>query len=141
MLEKSAPKWNALAKRDFASNEIEPFFKLKSGKPTPVLGEQDPNFLSFGLSRNQVQLRKLSKSFPKSSIASLLLQIRALIGTNSRSEILLYLLLNGQGSIQDIAAGTGYAWRSVQDSLFEMGHSPVIHFPQMKRSRKYFINA
>ena len=62
------------------------------------------------------------------------------MGVNSRSEIFLYLLLNKKGTIQEIADQNYYAWRSVQDVLFEIGHSSVIHFPEAKRGRVYYLD-
>ena len=69
------------------------------------------------------------------------LQLRALIGLNSRSETLLYLLINGKGSIQEIADQSYYAWRSIQDVLYEIGYSAVINSPSVKRGRVYYLMA
>ena len=82
----------------------------------------------------------MSKTFPERKSQSLLLQLRGLMGVNSRSEIFLYLLLNKKGTIQEIADQNYYAWRSVQDVLFEIGHSSVIHFPEAKRGRVYYLD-
>lgn len=139
--EKSAPSWKKLARSDHADSKEQALFYLKTGKPMPVVGDKDEPFLTCGFARNPVQLRKLSKPFSKNTIPALLLQLRGLMGTNSRAEILLYLLINEQGTIQEIADQTGYAWRSVQDVLFEMGHSPVIHFPETKKGRVYYIHS
>ncbi|MBI9108447.1 MAG: hypothetical protein JEZ04_16995 [Spirochaetales bacterium] len=137
---KSDLKWKSLAEQKDSNGELTNLFYLKSGKPMPVGVNRDPDFLKYGFIRNPVEHRGMSKTFPQRKIPSLQLQLRGLMGVNSRSEILLYLLLNKKGTIQEIADQNYYAWRSVQDVLFEMGHSSVIHFPEAKRGRVYYID-
>jgi hypothetical protein len=137
---KSGLKWKNLAEHKDCKGESSNLFYLKSGRPMPVGKSKDPNFLEYGLNRNLVQHRGMSKTFPEKKSQSLLLQLRGLMGVNSRSEILLYLLLNKKGTIQEIADQNYYAWRSVQDVLFEIGHSSVINFPEAKRGRVYYID-
>ena len=133
-------KWKKLSETGIANNNPENLFFLKSGRPMPAGKNQDSNFLEHGFIRNPVEHRGMSKSFPEKRIPCLLLQIRGLMGVNSRSEILLYLLLNQQATIQEIADQNYYAWRSVQDVLYEMGHSSVVHFPEAKKGRVYYID-
>jgi len=83
----------------------------------------------------------MSKVFSPKNIPSLLMQLRALIGISSRSEVLLYLMINKKGTIRDIADQTYYAWRSIQDVLYEMGHSSVVTFPDAKKGRIYYMEA
>ncbi|MBI9104594.1 MAG: hypothetical protein JEY99_19415 [Spirochaetales bacterium] len=137
---KSGLKWKKLAEHKDFDGELTNLFYLKSGSPMPVTGEKDSGFLEYGLVRNPVKHRGLSKTFPERKPQSLLLQLRGLMGVNSRSEILLYLLLNKKGTIQEIADQNYYAWRTVQDVLFEIGHSSVIHFPEAKRGRFYYLD-
>ena len=115
---KSGLKWKSLAEQKDSEQEMQNLFYLKSGIPMPVGGIRDQNFLEYGLVRNPVEHRGMSKPFPEKKIPSLLLQIRGFMGISSRSEILLYLLLNHKGTIQEIADQNYYAWRSVQDVLF-----------------------
>ena len=139
---KSNLKWKKLSDSDIATDSEEQInlFYLKSGNPMPTGRTQDLNFMKYGFLRNPVQHRGMSKVFPEKKIPSLLLQIRGLMGVNSRSEILLYLILNKQATIQEIADQNYYSWRSVQDVLYEMGHSSVIHHPEAKRGRVYYLN-
>ena len=140
---KSGLKWKKLASSYQIGNGNVPknLFFLKSGSSMPVVGDKDLNYLDYGLIRNPVKNRGLSKTFPTKKIPSLLLQIRALFGINSRCETLLYLLINENGTIQEIADQNYYAWRSIQDVLYEMGHSSVISFPGVKRGRVYYLDA
>ncbi len=133
-------KWRRLAEKESPYGENKSLFFLKSGKPMPVGPEKDPNFLEYGFIRNPVENREMSKAFPLKKKACLLLQLRGLMGVNSRSEILLYLLLNQKGTIQEIATQNYYSWKSVQDVLFELGRSSVVHFPEAKRGRVYYID-
>lgn len=134
-------KWKSLAELGKKSDEKQPLFFLKSGDFLPVLQENDPLFLEYGLSRNLVQHRELSNIFTPKMRAGLLLQLRAFMGLTSRSETLLYLLINERGTIQEIADATYYSWRSIQDVLFEMAHSGVLNFPIAKKGRVYSIKS
>ena len=100
---KSDLKWKRLAEYKDFDGEPTNLFYLKSGKPMPVGGDRDSNFLEYGFIRNPVEHRGMSKPFPERKSQSLLLQLRGLMGVNSRSEILLYLILNQKGTIQEIA--------------------------------------
>lgn len=135
------PKWKRLAEGGKNENKIpEDFFFLKSGAPLPVLKSRDTIFESYGLIRNPVENRGLSNAFPAKTIPSFLLQLRALIGVSARCEVLLYLMLHDKATIQEIAGQTYYSWRSVQDTLFEVGHSGLLNFPDAKRGRTYRLH-
>jgi hypothetical protein len=139
-LKNPTPKWKRLAEVCKKKSEDSPpqnLFFMKSGNPLPVPGVKDEIFKKYGLIRNPVQNRSLSKPFPPKAPVTLLLQLRALIGVCARCEVLLYLLLHDRVTIQEIADQTYYSWRSVQDILFEMGHSGLLTFPEAKRSRTY----
>jgi len=134
-------KWRKLADGKGNTPEIAPLFFLKNGSPLPVGKERDQNFLNYGFLRNPVETRGLSKPFPIRKANSMLLQLRGMVGVSSRSEILQYLLIHKKGTIQEIAEQTYYSWKSVQEVLYEMGHSTVIYFPAAKRGREYYITA
>ena len=137
-------KWRRLAdafNRTAEKNASSLFF-LKNGDPmpTPTPGKEDPVFRQYGYLRNTVENRNRALCFPPHSPETLLLQIRALFGIGARSEALLYLVLNEKGTIQNIASDTYYSWRSIQDALFEMGHSGLLYFPESKRGRFYRLD-
>ncbi len=138
---KSDLKWRKLAELKKPKQETTNLFFLKNGNSLPVEGKKDKNFLNYGFLRNPVVYRGMSKPFPKRKVNSLLLQLRGFMGVNSRSEILLYLLVQKKATIQEIADQSYYSWKSVQDVLFEMGHSAAIQFPAAKRGREYFLHA
>lgn len=134
-------KWRRLvvAGDNVKKNSTNLFF-LKTGEPMPVTGKEDEVFQRYGFKRNPVEIRNRAISFPTYSPETLRLQMCALFGIGAKSETLLYLLINEKGSIQDIASNTYYSWRSIQDALFEMGHSGLIFFPESKRERFYRID-
>jgi len=143
MAEKTlTPKWRRVAdavERTADKNSGSLFF-LKNGDPMPVLGKEDTVFRQYGYLRSPVENRNRAIAFPPYSPETLLLQMRALFGIGAKSETLLYLLLNEKGAIQDIASNTYYSWRSIQDALFEMGHSGLLYFPESKRGRFYRLD-
>ncbi|MFA6716438.1 MAG: hypothetical protein WC082_02190 [Victivallales bacterium] len=134
-------KWRRLAdaqKRQLAADtDCHNLFFLKNGNEMPLANEEDLIFRKYGYLRPPVKNRERSIAFPPGTPETLLLQIRSLLGIGARSETLLYLFLNGKGSISEIASGTYYSWRSIQDVLFEMGHSGLLYFPEAKRGRFY----
>jgi len=133
------PKWQRLAdlqKKSPSEHKCNLFF-LKNGDPMPSPKENDKIFWQYGYIRNPVENRNRSVAFRAKSPETLLLQMRSLFGIGARSETLLYLFLNGKGSISQIAADTYYSWRSIQDVLFEMGYSGMLYFPEAKRGRFY----
>lgn len=138
---KAGIKWKGLGELQHRTAEPQNLFYLKSGEPLPVIGEKDSLFLEYGFMRNPIWSRGMSKVFSPKNIPNLLLQLRALVGISSRSEILLYLLINKRGTIQEIADQTYYAWRSIQDVLYEMGHSSIVSFPRAKKGRIYYLDA
>ncbi len=138
---KSGIKWKGLAEMQHPTTQQKNLFYLKSGQPLPVVGEKDSLFLEYGFLRNPIQSRGMSNVFSPKNIPNLLLQLRALVGINSRSEVLLYLMINKKGTIRDIADQIYYAWRSIQDVLYEMGHSSIVSFPKAKKGRIYYLDA
>ena len=138
--EKSGLKWKSLAGENHGQDSLDSMFFMNSGQDLPVPGEIDPIFSRYGLRRNPIVLRGMSEPFPGRGIPSLLLQIRSILGIGARSEILLYMLLNNETTISRISEQTYYAWRSVQDVLFEWGHTPMIDFPAYRRGRTYRLH-
>lgn len=132
------PKWKKLAETGLRSeSELKPLFYLKNGSIMPVLGEKDETFSGYGYSRSPVENHNRALPFPPRKPETMLLQIRALFGIGARSEALLYLILNEKGTISEIAIDSYYAWRSIQDALYEMGYSGLLNFPESKRGRFY----
>jgi hypothetical protein len=139
--DKKGIKWKGLYKDYLREENPQALFLLKSGKAFPVVGEKDPEYLKYGYIRNPVVNRGLSRPFPPKTRASLHLQLRALFGLNSRSEILLYLILKGSGTIRDMADQSYYAWRSIQDTLLELSHSALLQSPEVKKGRVYYFDS
>lgn len=138
--ETSGIKWKKLAGSS-KTDEKKPLFLMKNGQPLPVVGEHDAIFSSYGFSRNPIKNRGLSQTFLYGKTNSLLLQLRALFGVNSRAETMLFLIVNGQGTIAEIAEQSYYSWRSVQEVLFELGRSGILSFSAAKKGRVYYMQS
>jgi len=133
-------KWKSLAKLG-KKLTTENLFFLKNGQPLPVIGKSDSTFLTYGQLRNEVKNRKNSNRFNPNNHSNLMLKLRAFMGLTARTESFTFLLINQKGTIQEIANATYYSWRSIQEALFEMGHSNIINFPIAKKGRVYSINS
>jgi len=138
---KKGLKWKKLAQNLTDGYNPESLFFLRNGQPMPVVKEADAIYVKYGYLRNSVENRGLSNSFVPGNPNTLLLQLRAIMGVNSRADILLYLLVNSQGNIQTIADQSYYSWRSTQEVLFEMGHSNLLSFAKAKKGRTYFMDS
>lgn len=140
--EDASLKWKKLA-QDWlpaAGQEAESLFFLSTGKPMPVVGENDPVALRYGFRRNPWKRTGNGKAFPLQEIATVLLQLRGLFGVNARSEAMIGLLTRDICTIQDIADLSGFTWRSIQDVLLEMAHSNRVSRSKAERGYYYFLS-
>ena len=140
--EDASTKWRKLA-LDWLPQTApvaQALFLLSNGNPMPVAGEADPVALRYGFKRNRWKRTGNSNAFPSKGIATLLLQLRGLFGVNARSEAMIGLLTQDICTIQDIAALSGYTWRSVLDVLLEMAHSNRVSRSKVERGYYYFLS-
>ena len=139
-LHDSTTKWKRLAAVDLQENIVnESFFMQKNGSQQWSPQKEDSHFLSYGYSRNPVEIRNMS-SIPKpTGAATSLLQFRSLFGVNTRAEIMLLLLAHESQSIQEIADKTFYSWHAVQSILQDMAGSGLLIHGGAKRSRRYSL--
>jgi hypothetical protein len=137
----SSAKWRVARESATAYGAPEPMFRFTDGRPLPVPGERDPEFLAWGLTRNPVQLRGLTRSFPHGHPSALLLRIRALFGVSARCEILAYLLCKGPGHSYGIARSTGYFQKTVYDALSDMERSGFLVSSRTGRERIYKLDS
>lgn len=133
------PKWKTLLAKSNPFSKVQPLFYLLNGKPLPVLGTIDSVFAKYGMTRNEVKIRNLTQKFQAQGNPTLLLQLRALLGLNCRSEMIAYMLTHTESKIQDIAQACGYSWKTVQDTLHEMTFSNILRFTASKKSRTYTL--
>ncbi|HNX33433.1 MAG TPA: winged helix-turn-helix domain-containing protein [Kiritimatiellia bacterium] len=119
----------------------ESLFFMPDGKPLPVLHAPDPVFLSHGFVRELYEKRGVALPFGTRDCATLLLKLRALIGVNSRCEILTYLLLNGYGSPRAVARSCGYYPATVIKALAEMEESGFLVSRVEGRQRQYSLTS
>jgi len=133
-----ALKWKGLAS-SHAAGAGEPLFFMKDGTPLPVPPERSPEFSAHGLLRAPVKLRGYSRPFPLQGTATLLLRLRALLGVNSRCELLCLLGSADEIHPSDIARQTGYYPRTTQLALAEMSRSGVVEVRSANREKRYWL--
>lgn len=133
------PKWKQLATISPTSTGKETLFFSEDGQPIPVLGEPETIFARYGLDRGPLRLRGHSQGFRPSQTASLILQLRALLGISVRCEIVFYLLTHDAAHPAQIAREGYYFERAVQGTLLDMSRSGVIQVRSAKREKRYWI--
>ena len=131
-------KWSGLAKKYYQEDREHLFFD-KDGSPLPCPADKDanPEFLSHGLKRGQINLRGYSQSFDLQSPACLLLRLRALLGINARAEILCLLASVKEMYPSEAARLTAYYQKTIQTTLVEMAQSGVI-LTRTSRKEKFY---
>jgi hypothetical protein len=134
----NALKWKTLSSSHTLTTP-EPLLYFKDGKPLPLPPVQAPEFSAHGLLRGPVKLRGYSQPLPVQGTATLLLRLRALLGVNSRCELLCLLGANDEIHPADIARQTGYFARTIQSALAEMARSGVVEVRISNREKKYWL--
>ncbi len=134
-------KWKQLAEPPEPTADLEPLFSLGDGRPSPAIGAPDPHFARYGFRRGPPRLRGYSQPFRPTERANLVLQLRALIGVNSRCETLLYLLTHESAHPSEISREAYYFERAVQTTLVDMSQSGIVHLrvDLSKREKRYWI--
>lgn len=117
----SAAKWRRLTKLLWKDQrDTERLFSFKDGSPHPHASQTDPSFESKGFERSKVRLRGTASIFDPGLPANLILRLRALLGLNSRAEVVAYLLTHDESHASRIARKTHYHPRTVYNTLSEM---------------------
>ncbi|KQC13231.1 MAG: hypothetical protein APR63_09195 [Desulfuromonas sp. SDB] len=131
-------KWDKLTKFDEDKvTESENLFFLPDNKPLPVLGEKDKAFLKYKLIRNKYIHQDVVKDALAVNNENLILRLRSFLGLNSRCEIILYLLINNQGSPREIARECYYYPATISKTLNEMSLSSFIVSEVKGRKKSY----
>jgi hypothetical protein len=133
-----ALKWKNLAAK-YVTEQSEPLFFLKTGRPYPLPESPDGVFLRHGLMREPFQPRGLAQPFPAAGMPSLLLRLRALLGVNIRCEILCVLGTVGEIHPSLLAKRIAHAPRTTQNALSEMVRSGVIQVRTSSREKLYSL--
>ncbi len=133
-------KWKPLAAlSEPFPRTTEPLFISKEGKPQPSFGPTDPIFLRHGFQRSPIKRRELSQSPNPLLPTTLLWKLRALFGVQARAEILLWLLTHESGHAADIARGTFYFPRTVDETLKELSTSGLVKSARAGREKRYWL--
>jgi hypothetical protein len=131
-------KWSGLAKKYYQEHKESLFFD-KDGHTLPCPPDKDanPEFLSHGLKRGQLNLRGYSQGFDLHSPACLLLRLRALLGIHARVEILCLLASSKEIHPSEAARATAYYQKTIQTTLVEMAQSGIILTRTSKKEKFY----
>jgi hypothetical protein len=132
-------KWKQLAKPLGPASPLEPFFFTEDGNPLLAIGEPETHFARYGFTRGSVRKRGYSQKFRPTEITNLALQLRALVGVNSRAEILLYLLTHEAAHPSEIAHEAYYYERSIQNTLVDLSQSGVVQLRSSRREKHYWL--
>lgn len=139
-------KWKNFAifckpKSQVSSDNAEPLFYSKDGKPYPPSPEADFLFLSCGFNRPEVKIRRLTREVPVTSQNTIRFLLRALFGVGSRAECLVYLLTNDGGHPSEVAKAIGLSVRGTQDALIDLSRSGLVLTRQTgKRKIEYWLS-
>jgi len=136
---KYALKWRRLSNHPPRNAAPEELFRLKDGRPSPVVGEPEPHFAGYGFQRGPLRLRGHSQAFRPLDRRNLVVQLRALCGVNVRAEVIAYLLTHETGHPTEIAKAAYYHKRTVQDALVEMSRSGVVDIRPSGREKHYWL--
>ena len=131
-------KWSGLAKKYYQKHK-EPLFFDKEGNilPCPTDKNANPEFLSHGLKRGQINMRGYSQAFDLQSPSCLLLRLRALLGINARAEILCLLASVTEIHPSKAARATGYYQKTIQTTLVEIAQSGIVLTRTSKKEKFY----
>jgi len=132
-------KWRRLARKasQTPGRKALGLFFLENGDFLPVIREPDPIFAKYGFLRDRYEKRGVAERFHPEPPSNLLLRLRALMGVNSRCEILQFLLLNGRGSPRAIARDCYYFPATISKALSEMSQSGYLASRTEGRHRYY----
>ncbi len=105
----------------------------------PAYGKPDEIFLRWGWRRNPPQTRGMSQFPPVNVCSSFLFKLRALFGTQSRADIIGWLLTHESGHPAAIARELGYFPRSVQLVLNDLAQSGHIQTMRVGREKHFAV--
>lgn len=115
-------------------------FRDRENEPEKFIPKQDPLALRCGFVRNiRRDSEKIPGLLPKST-ATLLLQMRGLLGISARAETILILLTSPLCKVQDIVERSSFTWKSIQDVLAELSAGGYVSSLYGKgRGKQYFL--
>jgi hypothetical protein len=132
-------KWKQLATPVEPASPPEPFYFAEDGNPLSAIGQPDAHFAKYGFTRGPVRERGYSQKFRPTELTNLALQLRALVGVNSRAEVLLYLLTHEAAHPSEIAHEAYYYERSIQNTLVDLSQSGVVQLRSSGREKHYWL--
>ncbi len=104
----------------------EDLFLSIDNTPIDFVRIPDQAALEYGFKRNAYKPSGKAMRFSVDRNASFLLQLRGAFGLSARAETVLALLNKEICKIQDIAAMTGFSWKSTQDAVGELCASGLV---------------
>lgn len=132
-------KWKSIREIIRFPEPPEALFIPTSATPTPVFGDADPRFETYGLLRNRWEPREVCQRPKPARSANLLSTLRSLFGVNARAEIMAWLLTHESGHPAAISKATGYHPKSIQATLNDMEDSGHIRSGRDGREKKFWL--
>jgi hypothetical protein len=133
-------KWRGILPLSAHRGEPEPLMIQADGKPMPIMGAPDADFLKHGLLVGIRERKKPMRAPNPMRTANLICSLRALWGVNARAEIVAWLLAHESGYPAIIARETGFFTKTIQHTLNEMEESGHIHSRRVGREKIFWIN-
>jgi DNA-binding transcriptional ArsR family regulator len=115
------------AREALAETAVEELFYREKGRFAPGGKTADPLFLEWKLLRGKPRIRKHAASPDLENPANLLLRLREYYGSDARAEVTAYLLLEGEGSSNAIAARVKYRQGRVYRVLESMVEAGLVY--------------
>jgi len=133
-----AGKWGGVTDLSNKKHKkAEALFYFEDGSALPIVKDADPRFREYGFLRDRFEPRGVARSFRPEPPSNLQLRLRALLGVNARCEILLYLLLNDEGSPRAMGRDCYYFPATMTKALAEMRQSGYVISRVEGRHRYY----
>lgn len=136
-------KWVRVArfcKKERKVEELQDFFMTKKLLPVPIVRKLDSIFLSWGLRRNKVTLRKRIQKVDFNKPSNFLLKMRSFFGVKARADILTYLLFSEADNSLQISQKINFNQRNVYQVLNDLYRSGLVEKKNIGKRSLYAID-
>jgi len=134
--ETSLQLWKSPTRSEVVAAELEPLADLYVGAP-------DPSFAAQGLAWPRAKRSKKSQSPDLARPVALALQLRALLGTGARAEVVryLYLIAPREASVAEIASAAGFGKRNASNTLHDLDAAAAVRRTNAGNGHRYALFA
>ena len=135
-------KWRGLAQR--AMSEVrkpeEPLFQALAGKAPDSPAHADASFRRYGLVRETVRTRGLTRPVNMKDTANIMFKSRAVFGIGMRADVMAYMVMADGAHPRDAARILGYNHMRVQELFVGLADAGIASVQAMGRVRQYRID-